>query len=334
MDRPVEQVEALGAVDTPSSPQGVLLRPLLWNVCFAGLALVVFSIWLKRYTDEFDALAPLLGLGGVLSGLPLVAKAIPKSMMDGIQDRIAEVFARRETRHAIYAIAALLAVRTLVIGSVRVDIVDGKPTYAHLYRQGDDFGEPTKIAVGAGHLTDLAVPLFGRDYRLKVPGYPSKGITLYPWSLTSLYVPKDFRRTIVLVRSAPRLGLLHNPVRVTLDLLVTRDGQPDMKQTTVFDGVPFWLNCSGDVEVPDGFKNRITTAFGDSTDQSKASKIWFPPKALDAWKDLDLSPNNQIRIMARAGTIPVKVIDQSVNGVCQSGSCIEEVVLDSPSPRL
>jgi hypothetical protein len=249
---------------SPASPATAPLPgppPKSWvvrNVVTLVVVGVLVSAWLIRFTDWFETAAGLLALGGVLSWLAFVSRAIPEDRLKHLQEQLAApVLESARTWKVCLGVLGTLLVVSLFVGSLQVE--GGKSGFdarVQVYRPGADRQAVDSDYLPAnGRVRSLwwVWPWSSRDLSVKATDLPEGTVRVRPtcwpwWGPTMCVAPNDLYRPVVLLAAHPSLVNEADKSKDAFRLFVTVG---DQQYETSFDGHSLWIGCrSGDFEVP------------------------------------------------------------------------------------
>jgi hypothetical protein len=267
-----------------------LILMLLFGVAVSG--------WLLHYTDWFETVGGLLALGGLFSWLAFVSKMLPDSVLKDLQWKWVDFLESGLTAMAILVVALILVIVASFFGSVQIETRrEGFANSLYIYRGGANAGEPLGLNSGKStHFLKPATLFGGGEYRVKVPGLPSKLVRFQPWSLNTVYVPDSFARRVFLVRPSKDVvvDILNSPSK--LHITIVRDGRTLVEaEIADYTGYSFWINCSADVAIPQNIQADLLDDLpNDAPEKYKA--LWLTPRAKLSWPDLDLQEKDSVKI--------------------------------------
>ena len=276
-----------------------------WTFCGEHVSV---SAWLLRYTDWFETFAGLLALGGVLSWLAFISRAIPDDRLKSLQGQIVGVILEsRRTWKVVLSIVVLLFALSFCLGSLQVE--GGKGGFdarIQVYSvDRDRSGVDSWYLPANGRVRSLwwTNPFGSRQLSVKLTSLPEARAHVIPWwrpwwEPTKQVAPMDFYRPVVLVgadrilvneadrayTSMDKKASDPTPTKpgsssASLDLgeiwLVARVGN-DRCYRTCFDGRSIWIGCqTGDLEAQgEVFQEALRNSSGDP----KAASLQLSPR--------------------------------------------------------
>jgi hypothetical protein len=313
------------------------------------LALVTTGVlacgWLLYYTDSFEVVGGLLGLGGLFAWVAFVLGLLTDSRKEALQTLFeAQVLLRWRTLLMCGAALVGLAVLTAMSGTVVLDAeADAADHMVSVQRVGVA-GSPSESRLPARSARRLwfLIPPGATKVRIKVTGLPQLETEVHPPFRTNLSVPSTFlTRPLLLVRPGPLLSGSFARTPEDYDLHVSL-----ANRTTVlrkYGGQTVWIGADDDVPIPAAFLQRwretlmIATALepageGDSMTRRQAAvdlalARWATPRSVFA--DAVLAPGQEATIEIRYVTDKHVVAQmKAVVRPASTGDAVQEVVLE------
>jgi hypothetical protein len=237
--------------------------------------------WILDFTDWFPAVGGVFALGGALSWLAFVSRLLKEERLKELQDWADHaIFDNRRTRLAVVVTGIAGLVGACFVGTLELQSESGAsvPRTVSVRRAPQPVPSKTTLSgtLRLPYLTSWAVP--SRLY-VKVSGYPEVEATVRPWSRTTLTVPDQFLRPVVVLK--PDKDVLQMLVNNPRDLVVRVVSGPPPAEHTVpgYHGETIWVGCDEDVDVPaqalEAWKSELAIR-----EQGQLLHLWSHPRAL------------------------------------------------------
>jgi hypothetical protein len=198
---------ALPATATAEAVAGKSVPPFLFVLNFIVLGAVLTGVlaWFFFYTNWFEGLVTLLGLGGLLGGIATLLSAVSKDRVEAVQEWVTKtIFDRHRTWIIALALGVIFLLAASFVGTIQVDHqIGGYVWLVRIARAGQVLppaDEAEQISTG-GRLRELYCmwPWQSTEVQIKVSGLPLQTQTIRPWSRKRVACPASFLRPIVLI---------------------------------------------------------------------------------------------------------------------------------------
>jgi hypothetical protein len=298
-----------------------------WNLIFISVLGLAASVWVLKYTDCFEIIGGLLGLGGAFAWLAFVFKFMDEERLKTIQ-RTADK-AMFESMWARWCGGVLFVagfgLAGLGVGTIEVkSLQEPRDRTISVYRLGSTPGEAERLPSG-GAIRFPRWTCWWRpaNYVVKVSGYPPLVQSLKPLRRETVQVPGSFAGPVVLVRPEAKLmehlRSLPGSLRVSL-------GDKALGTFTNYDGHSLWIGCDRDVDVP---VSQIEHWRGTlQSNQIQYLEAWAFPDILEG-AQLPLKPGSILTILLLDDQGKALAAERTVQiRKPRQGYLIEEVLYD------
>ncbi len=328
-------------VQAPRSAASADNLPALFVVNLAALVVVGTSIlfWIYHYTDWFPAVATFLGLGGILAWAALLVNLVSEVRKQQIQ---AWIDRRLLQSHRTWGIALCLLALGLLVSSLFGTVVvrAGESSLGHTLRVArlNEAGE-REVPNGGRRLTAgqetkhlVSAGWGGRDYWVKVSGFPARKVHVAPWGQEKLEVPNSFlSRPVLLVRASPELGgnLERSAAADPLTLSVEINGKP-VGSVSRYVGELVWVGCESDVNVPKQRWDFWRLELAAEGIPEVVMARWA--KRSSVGPETILSPGDEVKVaVLRKDGVPVAERVVVIKELVDADEFPQEVTVDVPS---
>jgi hypothetical protein len=312
----------------PDDPPKLLRMSRRYTVNLVLIALigVATSIWVMAYTDFFEIIGGLLGLGGALTWIAFMSKLMPEGRLLFLQEQADKVFgARRTLAVCVLVLAAEVIVLGGFVGCFRVVSAPGEPDrMVQVYRNGSK--EPEYVRLAAGQELRMARWTSWRnpnEFIIRAKGYPPMTQTLRPLHRDVITIPGSFSGPIVLLRPTIKLK---DQVHFSPATLIIKQEEKEIGVYSNYMGQTLWIGSDGEVDVPNevlgGWRSQL-----EIHQRPQYLKDWAIPETIGE-PTLRLNPRDGIEVVLKDANMSIISTKKIVVRKPSQGFLIEEVLYE------
>jgi hypothetical protein len=211
---------------------------------------VLVSGWLLYYTESFEVVGGLIGLGGLFAWAAFVVGLLTDESKEKLQAGFENgVLLRWRTMLLCLVVVVGVGVLTFMSGTVVLDaeVADADRMVSVSTSTSD--GTSSRVAAHSVRRLWLFTGFGATALRVKVDGLPGLDATLQPPFRTHLTVPTAFGgRPLLLVRTTPLQSGSLARAPAEFELHVTLAGKSEM--LSAYGGQSVWIGTEDDVPIP------------------------------------------------------------------------------------
>jgi hypothetical protein len=271
------------------------------------------SGWLLYYTESFEVVGGLLGLGGLFAWAAFVAGLLTDDSKEKLQAAFENgVLLRWRTMLVCLVVLAGLAALTFASGTLVLDAEAEDADRMVTVFGGDSAPATSRVAARSVRRLWLFTGFGATTLRVKVDGLPGLDAMLQPPFRTHLTVPTAFEgRPLLLVRTTPLQSGSLARTPGDFELHVSLDGKSE--RLGAYGGQSVWIGTENDVPIPASVVQRwretLTIAAVTAAASSEASITpqlsavelvlarWSAPRAV--FSTATLRPGQQATVEVR-----------------------------------
>jgi hypothetical protein len=281
-ERREPQKEAATCLFKPPVEKGPAKLDKLFAINLALILALGLGVsgWLIRYTSLFEQFVGLLALGGLLSWLAFVGKLLPEEQLAALQLKLYEwIFKRGVTSFVLLGLLGVGCLVAFCFGTIQLQLMeDPAQRDAWIYPLGGSPAVPLRL-VKDETLRKLCWTGFpGRQFVVKVSGYPAKILRVGPWERLPLRIPTQLNRPVVLL--LPKSGLIDfvGVGRMRMAVAIERSGQ--VRESVVdYDGESVWVGCDENVDIPITDEGERALGGVAEEDRAPVRRKWSRPRS-------------------------------------------------------
>lgn len=255
-----------------------------FNLLVLVVAGVAFSFWMLRYTDWFPVVGGLMGLTGGFAWLAFLAKIVPESRKQALQQWLdAKIL-----RSALPGVLLILCAATFLLGftswhgTLVLDTLgDAVARTVEIRCLDCDGAEIERLGSQARDERRVLLPtrfLGPATYRVKLDGLPARDFQIRPWDEQFVLVPADLlSASVALLRPTPVMS--GEASQGEFALVVRVDGQ-EYGRISAYKGGAVWIGAEADVEIPARLVDRWRLEFISQKVSPALVTRWVLPGAI------------------------------------------------------